>query len=317
MHGVVAWLMATRVRAIFAAAVLAILALTPLFVTWLPGAFIVLLGLRGSQPVSEVKGALVAGATLSWLLLSVGAGPVPAMLVAVALIVPPLLVGRLMARGGTLSSAFQFATAAALVMLVGVHLVLSDPPGVWQPFVERLAADLDRMATMMSSTGSGWHPGDAELREAASAFVNWGVVAWLLLFNTVAAAAVGLYLHGRELGVPRLGPEFRQLQAGRTLASAAVVVALLAAVTRWDFASDASRLLLGAFVLQGLGLLHAARALLGLGTGWLVGAYVLLFVPFAALFVEGALAVCGFLDNWFPLRAKLAARAVKMKARGG
>ena len=55
MHGVVAWLMATRVRAIFAAAVLAILALTPLFVTWLPGAFIVLLGLRGSQPVSEVK----------------------------------------------------------------------------------------------------------------------------------------------------------------------------------------------------------------------------------------------------------------------
>jgi hypothetical protein len=54
-----------------------------------------------------------------------------------------------------------------------------------------------------------------------------------------------------------------------------------------------------------------------LGTGWLIGAYVLLFIPFAALFVEGALAVGGFLDNWFPLRAKLAALAVKMKARGG
>jgi hypothetical protein len=317
MHSFAEWLTASRARAIFGAAVLAVLAVTPLFLTWLPGALLVLLALRGSTPLAEWQAALVSGFTLSWLLLSVGAGPVPAVLVATALIVPPLLVGRLMARGGSLSLAFQFSTLAAIVMLVVVHLVLADPPGVWRPFVERVAADLERMATMMASAGSGWHPRDADLREAASAFVNWGVVAWLLLINTMGAAAAGLYAFGRQTQSVRLGPAFRQLHAGRTLASLAILVTLLSITLRWDFATDTSRLFVGAVVLQGLALLHAARETLGLSNGWLVGTYALLFVPFAALFVEGALAVFGFLDNWLPLRARLAALAAKDKGRAG
>jgi len=317
MHSFVEWLTASRARVIFGAVLFALLAVTPLFVTWLPGAFVVLLALRGSTPVPEWQVGLMSGLALSWLLLSVGAGPVPAVLVATALIVPPLLAGRLMARGGSLSLAFQFATLAAVVMLVVVHLVLADPPGVWRPFVERLAADLDRVATMMSNAGSGWHPRDEELREAASAVVNWGVVAWLLLFNTMAAAAAGLYAFGRQTQSVRLGPAFRQLKAGRTLASVAMLVTLLSVTVRWDFATDTSRLFLGAFVLQGLALLHAARETLGLSGGWLVATYTLLFIPFAALFVEGALAVFGFLDNWLPLRARLAALAAKDKGRAG
>ena len=312
------WLTASRVRVIFGAALLSILALTPLFVSWTPGALIVLLALRNGAPIAAWYAALISGLTLSWFLLSVGAGPVPALLVAVALIGPPFFVGRLMARGSSLGLAFQFATLAAIGMLVVVHVVLSDPPGVWSPYVERLAADLDRMATMMWNSGSGWHPRDAELREAASAIVNWGVVAWLLLFNTMAAAAVGLYAYGRQLGVARLGPEFRQLQAGRTLAGLALLATLVSITLRWDFATDASRLFLGAFVLQGLALLHAARATLGLSSGWLVGTYVMLFVPVAAWLVQGALVVFGFLDNWLPFRARLvAARAAMDKGRRG
>jgi hypothetical protein len=312
------WLTASRVRVIFGAALLSVLALTPLFVSWAPGALVVLLALRNGAPVAAWYAALVSGLTLGWFLLSVGAGPVPAVGVALALIVPPYFVGRLMARGGSLRLAFQFATLAAICMLVVVHLVLSDPPGVWSPFVERLAAELDRMATMMSNSGSGWHPGDAELREAASAIVNWGVVAWILLFNTMVAAVVGLYAYGRQLGVARLGPEFRELQAGRTLAAVALVVTLLSMTMRWDFANDVSRFFLGTFVLQGLALMHAACATLGLGVGWLVAAYVLLFVPFAAWLMQGALVVFGYLDNWLPFRARLvAAGAAKDKGRRG
>ncbi|MBS0395811.1 MAG: DUF2232 domain-containing protein [Proteobacteria bacterium] len=315
MQRLVEWLTASRARVFLGAVVLAFLAVTPLFVWWLPGALLVLLALRHSQPASEWTAGAVAAATAAWLLLSVGAGTVPALLVAVGLVVPPLLAGRLLARGGSLSLAFQFATVAAVAMLVVVHVVLADPPGVWRPFVEQLAGDLDRMATMMSNAGSGWRPRDVDFRDAASAVVNWGVVAWLLLFNTIVAAAVGLYAYGRQGGEVLLGPAFRELRAGRTLAGAALVTVLLSLTLKWDFAVDTSRLFAGAFLLQGLALLHSARATLGFSPGWIAAAYVLLFVPVAAVFVESALAVFGFLDNWVPLRPRLDALAAR--GRGG
>jgi hypothetical protein len=318
MQSLVDWLTASRARVYLGAVVLSFLAVTPLFVWWLPGALLVLLALRQSTPVSEWVAGLVAAVTVAWLLLSVGAGPVPALLVAAGLIVPPLLAGRLLARGGSLSLAFQFATLAAVAMLVVVHLVLADPPGVWRPFVEQLAGDLDRMATMMSNAGSGWRPEDAaRLRETASAVVSWGVVAWLLLFNTMVAAVVGLYAHGRQLKLALLGPAFRELKAGRTLATAALVLSLLSVTVKWDFAVDTSRLFAGAFLLQGLALLHAARATLGFSAGLIAATYVLLFVPVAAVFVESALAVFGYLDNWIPLRPRLAALAAKGKGGAG
>lgn len=317
MKGLADWLVASRFRAIVGAVVLSVVAATPLFLYWCPGALIVLLALRKSSPLSEVHAAGFAAITLSWLLLSVGAGPVPAVLLAVALIVPPLLIGRLLARGGSLGLAFQFTTLAALVMLALVHTMLSDPPGVWQPFVERLAADLDRVATMMSNSESGWHPRTEELRETASAIVNWGVVAWILLLSTMVAAIVGLYAHGRQTGTTRLGTEFRELRAGRTLAGIALVVTLLSLTLHWQFAADVSRLFLGAFVFQGLALVHSAREILGFSTGWLVGMYVMLFLPIAAFFVQGILAVLGFVDNLLPLRLRLRAIAARNKGRAG
>ena len=132
MQSLVEWLTASRARAYLGAVLLSFLAVTPLFVTWLPGALLVLLALRQSTPVSEWSAAFVAAVTAAWLLLSVGAGYVPALLVAAGLIVPPLFAGRLLARGASLTLAYQFATLAAVAMLAVVHIVLADPPGVWR-----------------------------------------------------------------------------------------------------------------------------------------------------------------------------------------
>jgi hypothetical protein len=136
----------------------------------------------------------------------------------------------------------------------------------------------------------------------------WGVVAWLMLLNTMVAGFVGLYWEALLTGQPRLGPAFRELKAGRTLAAIALAVTFVTVVFRWDLPADAAWVFLGAFVLQGLAVLHSARESLGLGTAWLVGTYLLLFLPFTTLFVQGALAVFGFMDNWYPLRPRFAAR---------
>ena len=302
----VTWLCASRGRALLGAAILAFLALVLPFGTWLPGAYIVLLALRGSVPLPDWAATAVAGAALVWWLSVAGAGPVPSLLVSVALVVPGLLIGRLLLRGGSLDLAFQLATLAALAVLVVVHLVIADPPGVWRPFLERLAAELDRMATVMSNVGSGRRPQESNLIEASAARM-WGVVAWLMLLNTMIAAFVGLASAGVMAKIPRLGPAFRALKAGRTLAGVALLVTLVTVTFHWDLPADAAWVFLGAFVLQGLAVLHSARESLGLGTAWLAGTYVLLFLPVTTLFAQGALAMFGFMDNWYPLRPRFAA----------
>jgi hypothetical protein len=316
MQSIAAWLTVSRGRALLGAAVAAFLALLVPFASWLPGALVVLLALRGSEPVPDWTAVLLAGAVLVWWLLTAGVGPVPALLVAIALVVPPFGLGRLLMRGGSLNFAFQVATLAALLLLVVVHLVLADPPGVWRPFLEKLAAELDRVAAMMSNVGAGRRPQDASLIEASAARM-WGVVTWLLLLNTMVAGFVGLYWSGKLDGVARLGPAFRTLKAGRTLALLSIVVTALALAFHWNLPADAAWVFLGAFVLQGLSVLHAARDALGLSTAWLAATYVLLFLPLTTLFVQGALAVFGFVDNWLPLGVRFPRRAPTDKGRDG
>jgi len=317
MQSFVDWFTASRLSVILGAALLATLGYAVFVVMWLPGALVVLLALRGGRPLADWQTALVAGVTFSWWLLAAGAGPLPAVLVAVGLIVPPLIVGRVLARGGSLSVVFQLSTLAALGVLAIVHLVLANPPGVWQPFVEKMAAELDTVATMMANVDSQWHPTNAELREAAADYVNWGVAISLLLVNTIVAAAIGLYAHGRQRQSAELGPQFRAIKAGRTLATVAAVLIVASVALKWDFARDAQHIFMGAFFLQGLALLHAAREILGLGNGWMAASYGLLLVPLTAIVAYPLLAVAGFLDNWLPLRARLALIAAKNKVRGG
>jgi hypothetical protein len=305
MQAFAEWLTATPVRALAGAALLAFLALLLPFGSWLPGALLVLLALRAG-PVPDWAAGVVAALTLLWSLSSSPAGPIPAALVTIALIVPPLLIGRMLARGGSLSLAFQAAILGALVFLGIVHAVIADPPGVWRPFFAEVAAELDRMGIVISSVGSGQGPQQADVM-AASAERMWAVVAWLLLLNTMVAAFVGLCWQGLVTRTAKLGPAFRQLKAGRTLATLACVFAVLTLVGGWGWSADATLVCLGAFVLQALAVLHAARDAFGFSTAWLVAAYVLMFVPFTTLLVLPALAMFGFVDNWFPLRERFAA----------
>jgi hypothetical protein len=303
MHGLAVWLTTSRLRALIGAVALAFLSLLLPFGTWLSGALIVLLALSDSKPLQDWLAALVSAMTLGWWLSLAGAGPLPVVLLAAALVVPAWLLGRLLARGGSLNLAFQLATLAALVFLGTVHAVLSDPPGVWRPFLERLASELDQVATVMSNVGSGRSPKDVNLIEA-SAERMWGVVTWLLLLNTMVALFVGLYWSGIKTGTTRLGPAFRALTAGKTLSALGVLITACALIFRWDVAADAAWVFLGAFVLQGLAVLHAARWSLKWSGAWLGVTYVLLFLPFTTLLVQGVLATVGLADNWLAIRTR-------------
>lgn len=281
------------------------------FASWLPGALIVLLALVES-PISSGYALVLAGTALTGLL-APATGLWPALLLAVAVLVPQFLIGRLLARRASLTVCFQFATVAALGMLVVVYVVLTDPPGVWRPLLEQSAKALDRFASMMSNVASGRRLDEQQIVETAAARL-WGAVGWLLLLNTMLSALAGHYWARGKGFAPVAGSSFGDLAAGRTLGVTFLVCAACAALFTSGFCVDALTVLGGVFVLQGLSIMHAALIAFGfggtsLGLGYAVGfvAFLLLniVVPTLAFAVEGLLFVSGFADNWYPLRPRL------------
>ncbi len=303
MRRLAVWLTASRTGAVSGTIVAAMLGRLP-FLSWLPGAAISFLALSPSSPIPDWSALVLADAVFAEWLWVHGAGLVGALLVSLALLLPALLLARLLRRTQSLTLCFQMAALAALGFLIVVHLVLADPPGVWRPVIEALAAELDRMGAVVSNVGSGRMPQDINV----IVYFLWGVVAWMLLLHAMVGVILGLYLRGRLEGKALLGPAFRQLKAGRTLAVFAVVSTVLLVALPWTQAADGTLLLAGVFVLQGLAVVHSARVAYAANTGWLVAMYALLFLPPTTLLVMGGLSILGFLDNWVSFRAYLPAR---------
>ena len=296
MRRLAVWLTASRTGAVSGAIIAALLGRLP-FLSWLPGATIAFLALGPSSPIPDWSALVLAEVVFAEWLWVHGAGLVDALLVSLALLLPALLLARLLRRTQSLTLCFQMAALAALGFLIVVHLVLADPPGVWRP--------VDRMGAVGSNVGSGRLPQDINV----IVYFLWGVVAWMLLLHAMVGVILGLYLRGRLEGKALLGPAFRQLKAGRTLAVLAVVSTVLLVALPWTQAADGTLLLAGVFVLQGLAVVHSARVAYAAHTGWLVAMYVLLFLPPTTLLVMGGLSILGFLDNWVSFRAYLPARA--------
>ncbi len=298
------WIAASKSGAYVGALLLSVAAITLMpFGLWLVGGLVVFMRTRGG-PVPDGQVAALVGAILSvWLYARSGVGFVPAVLIALAAVLPALLLGRLLARGASFNLVFQAATLGALGFVLIVHGVLADPPGVWRPLLEGAAAELDRMGTLISTTGLAGV--DEQNFIQASAERMWGVVSWLLLLTAMISVFLGSYWEGRVTRTAVLGPRFRQLSAGRTLAVTALLALAATVAFRSGLAADAALVLIGAFVLQGLALLHSVHYAYGLSNAWLVAPYALVFGGVTTAIMLVALAVSGFVDNWFPLRHRL------------
>ena len=316
-RSVAEWATDSRLKTLACVFAAAWLALIMPFAPWLPGALIVMLSLVQS-PVGALYALVLAAAALMGLL-TPATGPWPAALLAVALLLPQYLIGRLLARGASMSVCFQFTAVAALGMLVVVYVVISDPAGVWRGLLEQWSQSLDRFASMMSNAGSGRRLDEQQQLMEASAARLWGAVGWLLLLNTMVSALIGQYWARAKGFVAAPGSAFSELTAGRTLAVAFIICAVAAALFTSGFCTDALMVFGGVFVLQGLAVLHSALLALGFGGvslglgyagGFLVFLLVSLSLPALALGVQFLLFASGFVDNWYALRPRIWASRV-------
>jgi hypothetical protein len=298
------WMTADPFRAFVAAGIASLVALFALpMVAWLPAGLVVLVMLASGRLAA---GAAAAGAAAGLLWVFIPAfGLGPALVVALAVLLPPYLGGSALAATGSLSLVFQALTLGAGLLVLAIHGLLGDPEGALMPLI----AELEPMLRRTSDTLSQWGiERSAEEIGAATARVAWATLGWMVLLHALLAQFAGLWAFGRlrEPGV--FGREFRQLKLGRFIAWTLVACFLLSVVSHgllgqgWQAADDVVFVLAAAFLVQALAVVHGLRELQVIGLLPMILAYA------AVVLVPMALVGIGFADTWFRFRERFARR---------
>ncbi len=296
MRLLASFVMQRRSQAVMAISVLALLSLKLPPLSIISSAAVALVTLRRGLPdgLTVTSLAFVVCALLA-LLLQVAVVPVIGL--TLLLWVPVLVLGLLLRSQGSLALTIMVALLFGLLVIAVYYVQFDDPIAEWrkllEPFLQRFSQDQaiePDQQKMLLEVLSHWMTG----MMAAGFFLQ--LVVSLLLARWWQAL---LYNPGG------FGGEFRQLRLPRTLAVIAVGiigVILLDARIGSPILDYLAMLLIAAYLLQGLALVHGLRAQIGASRGWLIAMYILLFI--AAPHMVITLATAGIADAWLDLRSR-------------
>jgi hypothetical protein len=282
------WVTGNPGAAVFVTGLLGLLPLFGVgFAFFLPGAVPALVALvRGSR--AGVLVAAGASGLLALAMLMIGR-PIPVGLIySLWVLGPPLALGVLLQRSGSLSLCLQVAVLAGTVMIVLLHAMLGDPERFWAPFVRDLAEEMQRRGLPMDFEQKG-------LVETLARTL-WGWVTVLTVLLAMCALFLARWWQGRTGRPGQFGTEFQQLRLGVVLGVLAAVSIAASAFTDRTLIDDVARLFLGALTIVGLAAAHRVKAAGRLSAAWLWVMYGLLVI--AAPVTVAALAGWGFVDNW-------------------
>lgn len=292
-----AWLAENPVGAVLVTGLLGLLPLFGLgFAFFLPGAVPALVALmrgpRAGVLVAAGGSMLLAGA-----MYMIGR-PVPVGLIYSAWVLgPPLALGVLLARTGSLTLCLQMSVLAAGLLLALLHVSLGDPQTFWAPFVRDVAQEMQRRGLDLGLEKDG-------LADTLARTL-WGWVTVLTMLLAMCALFLARWWQSLPSQAGRFGAEFQQLRLGVALGALAAVSIGTSLFVDRPLVDDLSRIFLGALTLVGLAAAHRFKAAGRLNGLWLGAIYVLLVL--AAPIMVAALAGWGFVDNW--LRSQRAAHA--------
>lgn len=303
MTALLQWMTANPVRAFLAAGLAALFSMFALPMTaWLPGGIVSLGLLAGGAPIAAAASA-GAGFAFIWAL-SPMFGTLPALLVAIVLVLPSALAAWALERSRSLSFAFQALTAGCCLLVLGIHGLLGDPVRALAPVIAELEPTLRQWADLLSRAGIERSP--KEIGEA-TASLAWATLGWMVLLHGFLAQCAGLWGYGRLREPGLFGREFRALRLGSAIAWLLVAVFAASLVASWQGAGwqaveDLRFVLAAAFLVQALAVVHGLRELQVIGAVPVVLAYV------AVILVPMALVGIGFADTWIRFRERFAPR---------
>jgi hypothetical protein len=301
MHRAIAvWLTGHPWRAAFASALCGALSPSvPLPFLIVAAAIAVLVALRFDLRYA-VGMAFVAGATASWVVLSVtviASGWLALLVLAgIVLFLGPVILAWLLRTTGSMNLTFQVAMLSVALLLVVLFVVLPDPVGMMR----------EQMELQLNAMARAGFKFEGDLHEVAAVWARtmWGSLAALLLGVVFGAVLLGRWWQSLLDSPGSFGVEYRHLRLGAALGVATTAVFITAFMTGSALAVSLASVAFFALAFQGLAAAHRSKAVGRLDRNWLVAIYVLLIVLPVTSFAVLMLAIWGFVDNWLRPRTQ-------------
>ncbi len=287
-----------RWQAGVAAALLSAIAMMLPPLNYLASGVIALTTLRmgPGEGAKVVTATLVVFLLLAWLLL----GQLwVAGLILLTSWLPVFLATLALGYTRSLATALLASSGLGIVTVLLLHLLVPDLTGWWRGMIEPFMASL--------SEQPGWQLGQDETAQMTDnlAVMMTGLIAAGVSFNAVIGLLIGRAWQSQLFEPGAFGSEFRELQLGRP---AAIVTAVLMGLTLTPLSdsltllADCLPVMLVAFGIQGLAIVHAIVKLREKSKAWLVTMYVLLVLMLPQMIMM--LATLGVLDQWFNFRKR-------------
>ncbi|MFV2056775.1 MAG: DUF2232 domain-containing protein, partial [Thiohalomonadales bacterium] len=225
------------------------------------------------------------------------AGAIVPLLVSSNGISAMLLVAALALRQSrSLSYSLLLACGLSVLMIVGTYLVFADASLWWHDKVSLVAQPLlDSMAQYPDELAQH----QLQVDHIAN-YIGWfgaGVLTYIVICLFIAR-----WWQSMLFNPGGFRTEFHELRTGKSIAIAAVVLALVSIL---DLHPELTRLVQNVliiiaplYLLQGLSVIHALVALKKLQAAWLVMIYIVIF------FMLPAVVMLGYLDRWVDIRRR-------------
>lgn len=273
------------------------------------GAALPLMGILGGAACGLVtlhrgvqEGLLTAGlgtavaASLTWLL---GGNPALAVMLVLWSTVPVCGLAWVLRRWVSLPLTLQVAAVAGCVGVAVMFAAMGDPAAFWRQAT-------DAWLSAAAESGQGLSGAEREqLLERLPFDVLTGSVAANVMLLTLGSLFLARSAQARLTNPGGFRREFHALRLGLSFLMASAGLLLVSVVSQAMLPLNMMAVLLAAWLLQGLAVVHHAVTALGAGTAWLVLTYGALF--FGALFASPivvAMPVIGAVDEVFDLRGR-------------
>lgn len=298
LRGIADFAMQGRWQAAVATAVLSVAAMMLPPLNYLASGVIALTTLR----MGPREGAKVVTATL--IVFALLAGFLLGQLWIAGLILlsswlPVFLVTLALGYTRSFATALLSASGVGLFIVVLMHLFIPDLTGWWQQMIEPFMTAL--------SEQPGWKMDQSQTQQLVNSLSGMmtGFIAAGVSINAVVGLVIGRAWQSKLYNPGAFGNEFRQLSLGKPAAIFTAVLIVLALTPVRDVMSllvDCLPVMLVAFGIQGLAIVHGIVNLRQKSSAWLVTMYVLLVIMLPQMAMM--LATLGVLDQWFNFRKR-------------
>lgn len=300
MRLLASYVMRGRSQAVMMTTFLGVLSLLMAPISILSSAVVALVTLRQGTRDGLLVVVLSAVACALVALLSLG-NVAPALGFFALLWLPAWLLGALLRTSRSLAQALQGALLLGVALIVVYYAQSADPVAEWRTLLEPFSQML---------ADSQLIP-DQQREELVEEVALWmtGILAAVYQLQLTASLLLARWWQAMLYNPGGFRQEFHSLRLSRVLAYIGLPILLSAFLTAPDgvglILDYAAMLLMSAFFVQGLALVHGLVGKAGGNPGWLVAMYIsLLVMPhiFVLLFVAG------YGDAWFDFRARFRAK---------